>query len=206
MAKMIKFDLPIDGVKVATLDQLGDHFTTEIIAHFRSGLLARWLRSRGWTRELTAVEALASDDDAATLKELCRIFEVESDDGTIAAAIAGATGISGKHLRRSVVPSPDMLLRDLIPLFLDLGNKLEEEKEDSDLDREKILVFSVAVTAGIAAGLAREEVHDDNLKMLFSSLQSMSGEEELEVEDVPLIFKFISKCIAAGIEQTISQR
>ena len=45
MAKMIKFDLPIDGVKVATLDQLRDHFTTEIIAHFRSGLLTRWLQS-----------------------------------------------------------------------------------------------------------------------------------------------------------------
>ena len=41
MAKMIKFDLPIDEVKVATLEKLRDHFTTEIIGHFRSGLLAR---------------------------------------------------------------------------------------------------------------------------------------------------------------------
>ena len=41
MAKTIKFDLPIDGVKVATLDDLRDHFTTETIGHFRSGLLVR---------------------------------------------------------------------------------------------------------------------------------------------------------------------
>ena len=95
MAKMIKFDLPIDGVKVATLDDLQDHFTTEIIGHFRSSLLARWLRSRGWTRELAAVEALATGDDATTLKELCRIFEIEADDDAIAAAVAEATGVPG---------------------------------------------------------------------------------------------------------------
>ena len=100
MAKMIKFDLPIDGVKVATLDDLQDHLTTEIIGHFRSSLLARWLRSRGWTRELAAVEALAAGDDATTLKELCRIFEVEADDDAIAAAVAEATGVPGIRLDR----------------------------------------------------------------------------------------------------------
>ena len=95
MAKMIKFDLPIDGVKVATLDDLRDHFTTEIIGHYRSNLLVRWLQSRGLTRELTAVEALATGDDAATLKELCRIFEIKADDDAIAAAVAEATGVPG---------------------------------------------------------------------------------------------------------------
>ena len=88
MAKTIKFDLPIDGVKVATLDDLRDHFTTEIIKHFRSGLLARWLRSRSMTHELAAVEALTACDDVAILKELCRIFEVEASDDAIVAAVA----------------------------------------------------------------------------------------------------------------------
>ena len=100
MAKTIKFDLRIDGVEVATLDDLRDHFTTEIIEHFRSGLLARWLRSRSVARELAAVEALASDDDdAATLKELCRIFEVQASDGVIAAAVAKATGVQKRVWR-----------------------------------------------------------------------------------------------------------
>ena len=101
MAKMIKFDLPIDGVKVATLDQLQNHFTHDIIAHFRSGLLARWLKSRSMTRELASVEALAAGDDAAVLKELCRIFEVETDDDAITAAISEATGVPGIHLHHS---------------------------------------------------------------------------------------------------------
>ena len=96
MAKMIKFDMPIDGVKVATLEDLQGHFTTEIVGHFRTGLLARWLRSRSMARELAALEALAaSEDDAVVLKELCSIFDVEADDDAIAAAIAQATGIRG---------------------------------------------------------------------------------------------------------------
>jgi len=115
MAKMIKFDLPIDGVKVATLDDLRDHFTTETIGHFRSGLLARWMRSRGMTRELAAVEALTAGDDAAVLKELCRIFEVEADDDAIAAAIAEATGVPGirpDQMPRKQARNPGDTFRD----------------------------------------------------------------------------------------------
>ena len=58
MAKMIKFDLPIDGVKVSTLDELRDHFTAEIVGHFRSGLLAKWLRSRRMTDQLEGGRSL----------------------------------------------------------------------------------------------------------------------------------------------------
>ena len=71
MAKTIKFDLRIDGVEVATLDDLRDHFTTEIIEHFRSGLLARWLRSRSMARELAAVEVLTAGDDERLSENPC---------------------------------------------------------------------------------------------------------------------------------------
>lgn len=93
--KMVKFDLPIDGVKVSSLDELREHLTTEIIEHYRSGLLVKWLRSRGKTEELAAVEALAAADDVAILKGLCDVFRVEADDAAIAAAVATATGIDG---------------------------------------------------------------------------------------------------------------
>lgn len=56
MKRVIKFDLPIDGVKVTTLDELCDHFTTEILDHFHSGVLAKWLRSRDLEKESHEVE------------------------------------------------------------------------------------------------------------------------------------------------------
>ena len=144
MAKMIKFDLPIDGVKVATLDDLQDHFTTEIVGHFRSNLLARWLRSRGWTRELVAVEALATGDDATTLKELCRIFEIEADDDAIAAAVAEVTGVPGirpDRMRKKQTWNPGDTFQDcpgcpklvVVPSgsFM-MGSPEEEEDRDDD--------------------------------------------------------------------------
>ena len=94
MKRVIKFDLPIDGVKVTTLDELCDHFTTEILDHFHSGVLAKWLRSRDLEKESHEVEHLAkhsSKDDASTLKALCRIFSVEADDAVIEAAVGEKT-------------------------------------------------------------------------------------------------------------------
>lgn len=97
MARTIKFRLLIDEAKVATLDELRDHFTADIIGHFRSGLLAEWLRSRSMTCELAAVEALASDDDVIVFKELCRIFDMEADDDTITEALADMMLDEARH-------------------------------------------------------------------------------------------------------------
>ena len=99
--KKIRIDLPIDGEQVATLDDLRNHFTTEIIDHFHSGLLARWLGSRDMAEELKAVERLADDapaDDAVALKALCGIFDVEAEDEVIELALLRATGASGIRL------------------------------------------------------------------------------------------------------------
>ncbi len=98
MKRTIKFDLPIDGVKAATLDKLRDHFTTEILEHFRSGLLRKWLRSRGLEEIVEKVDQLESADDASTLKSLCQIFEIEADDDAIAAAVGQETGRGGVRL------------------------------------------------------------------------------------------------------------
>ena len=105
MAKTIKFDLPIDGVKIATLDDLRDHFTTETIGHFRSGRLTRWLRSRSMARELEVVEALTPDDsDAAALKELYRILEVKAGD--VVATATGVPGMRPGHVPRKWALNP----------------------------------------------------------------------------------------------------
>ena len=102
--KIIKFDLPIDGKKVSSIDELQEHFATEIIGHFRSGVLERWLESRRDSTFLPEVRKLsgndeARSDDAVALRELCRIFEIETDEATIEAAAAKPTSVPGTRLR-----------------------------------------------------------------------------------------------------------
>lgn len=158
MAKMIKFDLPIDGTRVSTLDDLQDHFTPEVIKHFRSGLLTRWLRARGFDRELERVEALTSDNDAYVLKQLCRIFnvEVETDEETIAWVIRESeAGPSRTHLKNATLAAK--LAKRILGLDFDMLSEalsaLEEYQPPSwpiaDLPRNSPIWNIVLALVGV---------------------------------------------------------
>lgn len=77
------------------MDELRDHFTTEILKLFREGVLAKWLRTRlENSTELAAVEALPADgQDEPTLLALCKVFSIDADQHTVKAALTGATGV-----------------------------------------------------------------------------------------------------------------
>ena len=94
MAKKLKFDLPIGEDMVATLGELRDHFSlgearTEIIEHFHSGKLAKWLLARSLITELEKVKTLTEkveelpdkmDADAAAFRGLVNIFLDSTQD------------------------------------------------------------------------------------------------------------------------------
>lgn len=44
--KLIKFDLPINGIKVKNIDELRDNLTDELVTLARKGQLERWLKTR----------------------------------------------------------------------------------------------------------------------------------------------------------------
>ena len=80
MIKIIKFDLPLDGSKIKSLEELRENFSAEILGHCRSGLLLRWLRSRGLTEQAAALDGLDTSQYESLFRGLCKIFEVESDE------------------------------------------------------------------------------------------------------------------------------
>lgn len=110
MANTLRFDLPMDGQRIRSLDQLQKHFTAEIIDHFRSGKLIKWLEDRNLSCELVAVDALKTEndtviiDDTTVLKKLCRIFDIEASNDDIAISIEKITNIPG--LGRLGQPQP----------------------------------------------------------------------------------------------------
>jgi len=118
--KLIKFDLPIDGVKVKTIEELREHFTPEILDHFRSGLLAKWLVSRKLQDELEALKALDGAEDPALLKGLCDVFGIEADEAVIAAILNDPTPTFEFNIADTVKQSEDgdkiINLADLLPI------------------------------------------------------------------------------------------
>jgi formylglycine-generating enzyme required for sulfatase activity len=84
--KPIKFDLPIDGVKVKIIEELREHFTVEILALYEDGRLLQWCRTRKMFEEVSRLEAIpAAMSRAALLQKLCDIFSVNANDMIIAA-------------------------------------------------------------------------------------------------------------------------
>lgn len=80
MAKTIKFNLICDGHPVRTLEDLREHFSIEdVLFHYKSGMLARWLDAREYKRELEAVNSVQVEDDVNAAKALVQVFEVEID-------------------------------------------------------------------------------------------------------------------------------
>jgi hypothetical protein len=81
--KPIKFDLPLNGTRISTLEQLAENLTPEILEPFRSGKLAKWLRVRKLDEQSGAIEALlAADiqDEVQLFIKLCEVFEREVDE------------------------------------------------------------------------------------------------------------------------------
>ena len=77
--KLIKFDLPINGTKVRSLEALRDNLSDEILALARRGQLERWLRTRERPELAQAVAAAVQREgsDKGLFLALCALLDVE---------------------------------------------------------------------------------------------------------------------------------
>jgi hypothetical protein len=97
--KFIKFDLPLNGVKVHNLEELRDNFTTEIMELHSSGILLKWLNNRKLIAEADKLSAIpAGHDDVDKLVALCEVFGVETDRKVIEVALAKSQTSQGVML------------------------------------------------------------------------------------------------------------
>ena len=114
--KTIKFDLPIDGVKVKNLEELRQHFTTEIVDLYQNGLLLRWLQSQGEVELTQALHDLASGDgNDALLSSLCRLFNVTINDVELLSMLANyhANGIKIDTTQLNYKDKYDALVKEI---------------------------------------------------------------------------------------------
>ena len=78
--KKIKIDLQINGIYAKNLQEVKDNFSIEILNHYKSGNLERWLKVRNMTTELEKLTALNQLDECILFKYLCAIFDVEFNE------------------------------------------------------------------------------------------------------------------------------
>jgi hypothetical protein len=89
MAKMIKFDLPVNGVKVKNFGELQDNFHADLLPYLKSGKLAKWFLSRELADKAAAVQAIdTTQTNLAQLTALCEVLELEADEDILADILA----------------------------------------------------------------------------------------------------------------------
>ncbi len=80
MSATLKFNLMVDGKEVRTLDELRENFNLDdVLKHFYSGKLQKWLASRDYKHELDQVKGIASSNKLDVICKLLDIFKIEYD-------------------------------------------------------------------------------------------------------------------------------
>lgn len=90
MSKKIKFNLLINGdIQVSNVTELQENFyATDVMNYYKNGALAKWLKNRNEIELLEKVTDIKVDSNQEILKELARIFSLNSTDEEIEAATA----------------------------------------------------------------------------------------------------------------------
>lgn len=85
MAKTIKFNLICDGNPVRNLEDLQNNFSIEdILDYYHNKLLHRWLKVRGYEKELRAVNEITAEEPIDIAKTLISIFDIEANENSVA--------------------------------------------------------------------------------------------------------------------------
>lgn len=83
MGKMIKINLKYRGKKIQTLDDLQQNFDPEsVVRDFKSGVLGKWLKSRGLQQQLEQIQSIKAEKDDELRSALAEIFGVVLEDTT----------------------------------------------------------------------------------------------------------------------------
>jgi hypothetical protein len=151
--KKIKFDLPIDGVKVKNLEELRDHFTVEVLELYREGKLKRWLDSCKLNDKINSLNdlELVCDDNFLLMRGLCEIFEIQVDDELIKITI-GETNKSFPTLEEIKITLEENKKNTIITLLkptLDELKELRREKEKLQEENKELMEIVANIDGGI---------------------------------------------------------
>lgn len=88
----------MNGVKIKNIEELRENFTKEIISHYRSGLLGKWLKTRGLNQQYDRLSEISKDDDFSLLVSLATIFDMSVDHDILHALLDEAVPYSGANI------------------------------------------------------------------------------------------------------------
>ena len=146
MAKPIRFDLPINGTRVKHLEELRDHFTDEIVRLARSGMLARWLSTRGHLEEAERVTAAVAEheQEAPLCLALCDIFSVTAFREDIEALFAPPKAMGEQRAIQTLKDAKAQAAEILAQAQKRAAEIVDEAKNDAREEGHRLIVSAQA--------------------------------------------------------------
>ena len=179
--KIIKFDLPINGTKVTTLEALRDNLTDEIVQLARSGQLERWFKSRKLDGLAQAVAGAVADhaEDKALFMALCAVLEVEvhlEDVNTIfdASQEAGWHIRDEKYLyikRENIINIFDEDFRQIYTKLLKITDIFC--KKSSEISKMAVFDFDMFLVNDLDSEISAVEINSEIRKEIISFQYNM---------------------------------
>lgn len=84
MAKTIKFNLICNNTSIRNIEELKENFCVEdVLSYYDNKILHRWLDVRGYHIELEMVKGITSKNPVDVIKELIKIFDIETDNDKV---------------------------------------------------------------------------------------------------------------------------
>ena len=184
--KIIKFDLPINGTKVTTLEALRDNLTDEIVKLARTGQLERWFQSRQMHEQAQAVAAAVSQhaEDKVLFLALCAVLEVEvhPDD---ASAIFDAPPEAGQSIKGGKYFDLYEELRKSYEVMQEKANNRIDELESAieKIFTTKSGVVSLSQNGPRADFLMSVKFEEDELRDHLKQILRKSTERKFELKE-----------------------
>ena len=129
MAKKIKFNLQVNGVGISSLEGLQDNFNIEdIMEHFKSGLLMRWLDVQGLETELQEINKLSQSkntDNFALAQGILEIFDMDKELDKNALKITLAD-LNYKEYKENLLKSNENLDKNAKSFLREYHNKFHD--------------------------------------------------------------------------------
>lgn len=142
--KTIKFNLICDDKSIRTIDDLQNNFVIDdIIEYYHNGLLQRWLRVRGYEKELESVNLINSNlSDGEIIKKLISVFNVEMEESKIEEGIYIWNFCKEREERqnqhKNIEHNREVILNEYSRGYSDLCEKIFLNPDDAPLIKSTI--------------------------------------------------------------------